>query len=91
MEWLCEEMELTPGMRVLDMGRGKGMSSVFLAKEYGVQVWTTDLRIAVSDSCTRLRQAGVAHRVFPLHAEARTLPYAEELLDAIVPVDLYQY
>ena len=26
MEWLCEIMDLKPGMRVLDMGCGKAMS-----------------------------------------------------------------
>ena len=42
-EFLCEKMDLKPGMRVLDLGCGKALSSVFLAKEYGVQVWATDL------------------------------------------------
>jgi len=30
-EWLCEAMELRPGMRILDLGCGKALSSVFLA------------------------------------------------------------
>ncbi len=30
-EWLCEKMDLRPGMRVLDMGCGKALSSIFLA------------------------------------------------------------
>ena len=34
---------LEPGMRVLDLGCGKGLSSIFLAKEFGVQVWAADL------------------------------------------------
>ena len=36
LEELCEHMNLTPGMKILDMGCGKGLTSVFLAKEYGV-------------------------------------------------------
>ena len=31
-EWLCEKMPLTSGMRVLDLGCGKALSSIFLAK-----------------------------------------------------------
>lgn len=31
-EWLTRDMDLTPGMRVLDMGCGKCLSSVFLAQ-----------------------------------------------------------
>jgi len=29
-EWLCKALELKPGMRVLDMGCGKAMSSILL-------------------------------------------------------------
>ena len=29
-EWLCRDMDLEPGMRVLDMGCGMAMSSIFL-------------------------------------------------------------
>jgi SAM-dependent methyltransferase len=47
--WLCEflmgKMDLKPGMRVLDMGCGKGITSIFLAKEYGVTVVANDLWI----------------------------------------------
>ena len=42
-EWLVEALELRPGMRVLDLGCGRAVSSVFLRREFGVQVWATDL------------------------------------------------
>jgi len=35
-EFLCEAKELRPGMRVLDLGCGKALSSVFLASEFDV-------------------------------------------------------
>jgi cyclopropane fatty-acyl-phospholipid synthase-like methyltransferase len=72
-ERLCEAMELRPGMRVLDMGCGKGMSSIFLAKEFGVQVWATDLWINANDNWRRICEAGVENLVFPIHAEAHAL------------------
>ena len=37
-EWLMEGLELEPGMRVLDLACGKGLSSAFLARERGVRV-----------------------------------------------------
>jgi cyclopropane fatty-acyl-phospholipid synthase-like methyltransferase len=37
-EWLAESMHLEPGMRVLDMGAGRAISSIFLAAEFGVEV-----------------------------------------------------
>ena len=90
-EWLCEAMDLKPEMRVLDMGCGKGLSSIFLAEEFGLQVWATDLWIKAADNWQRIREAGVADRVFPIHAEAHTLPYADEFFDAIVSIDAYHY
>ena len=44
-ESVAERMTLEPGMRVMDLGCGKALSSVFLAREFGVEVWATDLWI----------------------------------------------
>lgn len=90
-EALCEHMTLEPGMRVLDMGCGRGLSSVFLAKEFGVRVWANDLWVKPEDIWARAREAGVEDRVCPIHAEARRLPYAAGFFDAILCVDSYAY
>jgi cyclopropane fatty-acyl-phospholipid synthase-like methyltransferase len=37
-EWLAEALSLKAGMRLLDLGCGRAMTSIFLAKEFGVQV-----------------------------------------------------
>ena len=91
MEWLCEEMELRPGMRVLDMGCGMAMSSIFLAREYGLQVWANDLWIPATENWKRIREAQLEDHVFPICAEANSLPYAHDFFDAIVSVDAYHY
>jgi len=90
-EELCENMDLRPGMRVLDMGCGKGLTSVFLAREYGVTVFANDLWISATDNLRRFEEAGVDDRVFPIHAEAHALPYAEGFFDAVIAVDCYHY
>lgn len=90
-EWLCEEMNLASGMRVLDLGCGKALSSVFLAREFDVQVWATDLWISATDNHKRIEQAGLSDYVFPIHADARELPFAEEFFDLITCVDAYIY
>jgi len=63
--WLVEEltaaMDLRPGMRVLDLGCGRALTSVFLAREYGVHVTAADLWIDPSDNWERIRAAGVEH------------------------------
>jgi SAM-dependent methyltransferase len=90
-EWLCEKMELRPGMRVLDMGCGKALSSIFMAKEYNVKVWANDLWIPATENWQRIQEAGMENQVFPIHAEAHALPYADEFFDAIVSLDSYHY
>jgi cyclopropane fatty-acyl-phospholipid synthase-like methyltransferase len=84
-------MHLQPGMRVLDLGCGTALSSIFLAKEFGVQVWATDLWVKATDNYGRIAEAGVADKVFPIHADARTLPYANGFFDAVVSMDAYHY
>lgn len=90
-EALTERMELRPGMRVLDIGCGRAISSIFLAREFGVQVWATDLWIAASDNWARVREAGLTDSVFPIHTEAHALPFADGFFDAIVSADAYHY
>lgn len=90
-EWLCRRMDLAPGMRVLDLGCGKGLSSIFLAREYGVQVWATDLWVRATDNWKRIAADGLSDRIFPINADARDLPFAAEFFDAIVCIDAYVY
>jgi cyclopropane fatty-acyl-phospholipid synthase-like methyltransferase len=91
LEELCQHLTLKPGMMVLDMGCGKGITSVFLAKEFGVTVFANDLWISATDNLKRFKEAGVAEQVFPIHAEAHALPYAEGFFDAAISIDSYQY
>ena len=83
-EWLTNALDLRPGMSVLDLGCGRAASSIFLQREFGVQVWATDLWCDVSENGERIRDASVEDGVFPLHADARSLPFATEFFDAIV-------
>src|SRR5262245_11739003 len=90
-EWLCEAVDLRPGMRVLDLGCGRAMSSVFLRREFGVQVWAADLWFSPSENLQRIRDAGVEDGVFPMHVDARSLPFAAEFFDAILAIDSFIY
>lgn len=90
-EWLCEGLPLRPGMRVLDLGCGRAMSSIFLRREFGVQVWAADLWYSHSENLQRVRDAGMEDSVFPIHADARSLPFATEFFDAIVSIDSFIY
>lgn len=93
--WLLEDLagdlELRPGMRVLDLGSGKGATSVFLAREFGVEVVAADLWIAPEEAAAVFAEAGVDGRVTAVRAEAHALPFEAESFDAVVSVDAFEY
>lgn len=90
-EALTEVMALDAGMRVLDMGCGTALTSIFLAKEFGVEVWATDLWVKPEDNLRRVVEAGAQDRVHPIHAAAHALPFAEGFFDALVSLGAYHY
>ncbi|HZD72702.1 MAG TPA: methyltransferase domain-containing protein [Actinomycetota bacterium] len=90
-ETLVEAITIEPGMRVLDLGCGRAITSVFLARELGARVWAVDLWIDPTDNWRRIREAGAGDKVCPVKAEAHALPFAEEFFDAIVCIDAYEY
>jgi SAM-dependent methyltransferase len=90
-EWLLGSLLLKPGMRVLDLGCGRSLTSIFMAKEFGVQVWAADLWITPDHNRKRAEAAGVGDAVFPLRAEAHALPFPNDFFDAIVSIDAYHY
>lgn len=90
-EELMAGVELHEGMKVLDLGCGKGLTSIFLAKEFGVQVYATDLWIGATENYKRFKSMGLDHLIIPIHADAMNLPFAEEYFDAAISVDAYYY
>jgi SAM-dependent methyltransferase len=91
LEWLWPAVDAPPGSRVLDLGCGRALTSIFLAREYGVDVTAADLWIGPTDNWERIRAAGCEATVTPLRAEAHDLPFADGYFDAIVSVDAYHY
>ncbi|MFW9924772.1 MAG: SAM-dependent methyltransferase [Candidatus Thorarchaeota archaeon] len=93
--WLTEALTkvipFSPKMRILDLGCGKAISSIFLAKEFGVQVWAVDPFIKSTDNYTRIKEANVSDKVFPLQCDARNLPFPEEFFDVIIGINSYQF
>lgn len=93
--WLAESLSqimiLKPGMRVLDMGCGNALTSIFLAKEFGVTVFANDLWVSPSENWDRICSAGMENLVIPLHGEAHALPYADNFFDAVVCINSFQF
>ena len=88
---LLEDLSITSGMRVLDLGCGNGLTSIYLAKEFDVQVFAVDLWVSATDNYKRFLQMGVDDLVIPIHADAHELPFAHEYFDALISIDAYHY
>ena len=91
LEELTDGLTLTNGMKVLDLGCGKGLTSIFLAKVFGVQVFAVDLWISATDNYNRFKKMKLENRIIPIHSDATQLPFANEYFDAVISVDAYHY
>lgn len=91
LESLCEILPLAPTMRTMDLGCGRAISSIFLAREFGVQVWAIDNEISPSENYGRVLQSGSGPTVFPLKVDAASLPFPDQFFDAIIAADSYYY
>jgi SAM-dependent methyltransferase len=90
-EALTDVMPLERGAGVLDLGAGTALTSIFLAKEFGVSVVAADLWVDPTDNQRRVEEAGVRDLVVPLRLEAHDLPFGRGSFDAILSVDAYHY
>jgi SAM-dependent methyltransferase len=90
-EWLTRRLPIAPGMRVLDLGCGTALTSIFLAREFGARVTAADLWIDPSANQRRIVEAGVDDLVTPLRVEAHQLPFADAFFDVVVSIDAYHY
>ncbi len=90
-EELMEGERVEKGARILDLGCGTGLTSMFLAKKYDATVFAVDLWIGATENYERFRAFALDDRIIPLHAEAHELPFANEYFDIAVSVDSYHY
>jgi SAM-dependent methyltransferase len=81
---MVRTMDLKPGEIVLDLGCGKGTTSVFLARHYGVKVVALDLWISATFLSTKFAERGYRDQILPLNLDVtQQLPFAEGYFDAI--------
>ena len=91
-ELLCRCPEACGKGRLLDLGCGEALSSIFVAGETEAElVFATDLWISATDNMKRIVENGLEARIIPIHADALALPFADDFFDTIVSVDAYHY
>ena len=90
-ESLARHLPFISDMRVLELGCGKATSSIFLAREFEVQVWATDSGTSATENFQRAVVLETATHVFPMRVDAHSLPFAKNFFDAVVAIDSYLY
>ena len=91
-EELLRNHQIKPGAVVMDLGSGQGITSVFLAKEYGFKVYATDLWSEAEENQKFFAQMGFSQKqIVAVKADATDLPYEKSFFDAIISTDSYNY
>lgn len=91
-EELMKDNKIKTGSVVMDLGSGQGITSVFLAKEYGFKVYATDLWSDAEENRKFFAEMGLTEeQIIPVKADATDLKYEKEFFDAVVSTDSYNY
>jgi ubiquinone/menaquinone biosynthesis C-methylase UbiE len=90
-ESLCKALGIRRGMRVLDLGCGKAISSIFIAREFKCKVWAVDKNVSAHENLDRIRSQKMEKRVVPVQSDAWDLPFPKSFFDVIIAVDSYMY
>lgn len=91
-EELLLDCRIPQGSLVCDLGSGQGLTSVFLAKEYGFKVFAADLWSDPEENRRFFHEMGLGdEQILPVKADATDLPFEPEFFDGMVSVDSYNY
>ena len=91
-EELLLDHRIPEGAVVCDLGSGQGLTSVFLAKEYGFTVYAADLWSDPEENRRFFDEMGLSReQIIPVKADAADLPFEKEFFDAVVSTDSYNY
>ena len=91
-EELLLDHRIPDGALVCDLGSGQGLTSVFLAKEYGFTVYAADLWSDPEENRSFFDEMGLSReQLIPVKADATDLPFEKEFFDAVVSTDSYNY
>jgi SAM-dependent methyltransferase len=87
---MARALELRRGLNVLDLGCGRGASSIFLAQRYGVSIVAADLWVDPADLEQERRARDLP--IEPLRMDAREdLPFPPNRFDHVFCMDAVHY
>jgi cyclopropane fatty-acyl-phospholipid synthase-like methyltransferase len=90
--WMVRTMRLKPGDVVLDLGCGKGETSIFLVRHFGVKVIAVDLWTSATTLNDKFTARGYRDQIVPLNLDiTERLPFAAEYFDAIFCMNSFSF
>ena len=89
---MVRTLRLTPNDLVLDLGCGKGATSIFLAKHYGVRVVALDLWTSREFLNEKINALGYMERISAIQMDAtQPLPFPGDFFDAIFCMNSFNF
>lgn len=91
-EELLNNHKIPENSKVMDLGSGQGLTSVFMVREYGFTVYATDLWSDPEENRKFFDSLNIPEeKIIPVKADAENLPFDREFFDAVVSTDSYNY
>lgn len=82
---LVKSCHIKKSSYVLEIGCGVGLTPVYLAKKYECRIMAVDLsKEMIEKAKERAEKKGVAHKINFVVADARKLPFKDNLFDAVM-------
>src|SRR5690349_1804437 len=89
---MLRTLRLKPNDVVLDLGCGKGATSIFLAKHYGVHVIALDVWTSAEFLNKKFAASGYSDSIFAIQMDAtKPLPFPKNYFDAIFCMNSFNF
>jgi len=91
-EELLMDLDIREDMRILDLGCGMGLSTLYLVRHFGATVFAADLWISPTENFERFQSLGIEEKTIPISVDAtKGLPFADGFFDVLISIDAYHY
>lgn len=92
LEWNLENLNIPSGSKILDLGSGLGLTSVYLANKFDAEVIALDKGVSPDKVLATMQQCKPHQKMpLPLKGDARDLPFPSNFFDFVIATDSFIY